>query len=283
MSYEARPQNQFPIPGYFKFIIYGIGLILLFSIFSRSIFLTIEPGKAGVLFKRFAGGIDKEKIYDPGFHVIAPWNKMFLYETRVNEGVEKMEVLSRNGLTIVVELSYRYFPKNKEIGLLHENIGPEYARRIMIPEIRSATREVIGKYLPEELYSTKREVIQEEMYVRTSEAIDKKHIILDAILIREVMLPQKLKEAIELKLGEEQMAFQYEFKLDRERKEAERKIIEAQAKADANKILNASLTDKILKDKGIEATIQLANSPNTKVIVIGDSGSGGLPLILGGN
>lgn len=283
MSYEARPQNQFPIPGYFKFIIYGIGLILLFSIFSRSIFLTIEPGKAGVLFKRFAGGIDKEKIYDPGFHVIAPWNKMFIYETRVNEGVEKMEVLSRNGLTIVVELSYRYYPKNKEIGLLHENIGPEYARRIMIPEIRSATREVIGKYLPEELYSTKREVIQEEMYVRTSEAIDKKHIILDAILIREVMLPQKLKEAIELKLGEEQMAFQYEFKLDRERKEAERKIIEAQAKADANKILNASLTDKILKDKGIEATIQLANSPNTKVIVIGDSGSGGLPLILGGN
>jgi prohibitin 1 len=283
MSYEARPQNQFPIPGYFKFIIYGIGLILLFSIFSRSIFLTIEPGKAGVLFKRFAGGIDKEKIYDPGFHIIAPWNKMFIYETRVNEGVEKMEVLSRNGLTIVVELSYRYYPKNKEIGLLHENIGPEYARRIMIPEIRSATREVIGKYLPEELYSTKREVIQEEMYVRTSAAIDKKHIILDAILIREVMLPQKLKEAIELKLGEEQMAFQYEFKLDRERKEAERKIIEAQAKADANKILNASLTDKILKDKGIEATIQLANSPNTKVIVIGDSGSGGLPLILGGN
>ena len=107
--------------------------------------------------------------------------------------------------------------------------------------------------------------------------------MLDAVLIREVSLPDKLKAAIEQKLEEEQLALQFEFKLDRERKEAERKIIEAQAKADANKILNASLTDKILQDKGIEATLELANSPNSKVIVVGGSDGGGLPLILGNN
>jgi len=105
---------------------------------------------------------------------------------------------------------------------------------------------------------------------------------LDAVLIRSVQLPDKLKEAIEFKLEEEQASFQYEFRLDKERKEAERKIIEARAKADANKILNASLTDKILKDKGIEATLELANSPNSKVIIVG-GGKDGLPLILNNN
>ena len=106
-------------------------------------------------------------------------------------------------------------------------------------------------------------------------------MILDAILIREVELPKSLQEAIERKLKEEQESFQMEFLLAKERKEAERKIIEAQAKAESNRILNASLTSNILKDKGIEATIELSKSPNSKVIVVGGDGDG-LPLILGG-
>ena len=148
-----------------------------------------------------------------------------------------------------------------------------------MPEIRSATREVIGKYLPEELYSTKREAIQDEIFQQTADGIGPKHLIIDAVLIRSVKLPAKLEEAIEQKLKEEQLSLQYEYKLDRERQEAERRIIEAQAKADANRILNASLTDKILKDKGIEATLELAKSPNTKTVIIGGA-EGGLPLIL---
>ena len=183
-------------------------------------------------------------------------------------------------MTIDVDLSYRYQPHPNEIGLLHDEIGENFLSVIIIPEIRSATREVIGKYLPEELYSTKREAIQDEINQRTKENVGKKHIILDEVLIREVALPASLKAAIEKKLEEEQLSFQYDFLLDRERKEAERKIIEAQAKADANRILNASLTDKILQDKGIEATLELAKSPNSKVVVVG-GGDGGLPLILG--
>ncbi|MEM9990819.1 MAG: prohibitin family protein [Bacteroidota bacterium] len=257
-------------------------VLMVLMIFSNATFLTLEPGEKGVLFKRFAGGLDKDNIYSQGFHIIAPWNNLFRYDVRTQEAFENMEVLSKNGLTIKVELSYRFQPKPEQIGYLHEEIGSKYKDRIIIPEIRSATREVIGKYLPEELYSTKREAIQDEIFQRTEEAVTKKHIILDAVLIRGVTLPVKLQEAIGRKLEEEQASLQMEFLLEKERKEAERKIIEAQAKADANQILNASLTDKILKDKGIEATMELANSNNSKVVIVGGGGDG-LPLILNNN
>jgi len=269
-------QNKFmPIA-----ILAFVGLILLVGL-SNSLFITIDPGQKGILFKRFGGGLDKDNIYDQGFHVIAPWNEMIVYDVRLQEAFEKMSVLSKNGLTIAVELSYRYQPQADQVGYLHDDIGPTFLDRIIKPEIRSATREVIGKYLPEELYSTKREAIQDEIFQRTSQNVAEKFLILDAVLIREVALPDNLKSAIEQKLQEEQLSFQYEFKLDRERKEAERKIIEAQAKAEANRILNASLTSNILKDKGIEATLELAKSPNSKVVVVGGGDEGGLPLILG--
>ena len=264
-----------------RYIITGFIFFFLFVILTSTTFLTIDPGQKGILFKRFGGGLDKEKVYNQGFHVVAPWNKMYIYDVRINEEFETMDVLSKNGLSITIELSYRFQPEWSKIGYLHDEIGTDYLNRIIKPEIRSATREVIGKYLPEELYSTKREAIQDEIFTTTTDATKSKHVLIDAVLIRSVQLPETLKNAIEAKLEEEQVSFQYEFRLDRERKEAERKVIEAQAKADANRILNASLTDKILRDKGIEATLELANSPNSKVVIVG-SGDEGLPLILGG-
>lgn len=267
-----------------KLISFGVmaffALVVLLTI-SGSIFKTLEPGEAGVVFKRFGGGIDTKDVKGQGFHVIAPWNRLIVYNVQTKEAFEKMSVLSKNGLTIEVDLSFRYQPVTTNIGLLDQEIGSDFLNIIVIPEIRSATREVIGKYLPEELYSTKREAIQDEIFTRTKENVTKKHIVLDEVLIREVALPQTLRSAIEKKLEEEQLSFQYDFLLDRERKEAERKIIEAKAKAESNRILNASLTSNILKDKGIEATLELAKSPNSKVVVVGGGDDGGLPLILG--
>ena len=263
-----------------RFIIIAVVALILFFILTNTTFLTIKPGEKGVLFKRFTGGLDKTHIYGEGFHMIMPWNSMYIYDTRIKEAFEKMEVLSKNGLNIKIELSYRYNPQPDKIGELHEKIGKNYQQYIIKPEIRSSTREVIGKYLPEELYSTKREAIQDEIYEQTKKALEKKYIHLDAILIREVSLPQTLQKAIENKLKQEQESLEYEYRLEKERKEAERRIIEAEAKSKANNILNKSLTDKILKDKGIEATIKLAESPNAKTIIIG--GKDGLPLILGG-
>jgi len=274
-----RPRNDMGA-GIVKWIILGIFALIIFSILTSTVFVTIPPGHKGVLFKRLGDGVVTDRVYDEGFQLVAPWNTMEKYDIRYTDRLEKMEVLSKNGLSINIEMSYRYNPIGEKVGFLHKEIGKNYVEGIIKPEIRSATREVIGKYLPEELYSTKREAIQDEIFQMTKASIAAKHLNLDAVLIRSVELPPTLKEAIEQKLKEEQISFQYEFKLDRERKEAERKIIEAQAKADANKILNASLTDKILQDKGIEATLELSKSPNSKVVIVG-GGDAGLPLILG--
>ena len=262
-----------------RYLAIGVLALLLIVVLSNTTFLTIDPGQKGVLFKRFSGGLDKEKVYDQGFHIIMPWNKMFIYDVRINESYEKMEVLSKNGLTIKTEMSYRYKPVDEKIGYLHDEIGSTYLERIIKPEIRSSTRQVIGKYLPEELYSTKREAIQEEIFQQTKDAIGKKNLILDAVLIREVQLPSTLQTAIERKLKEEQESLEYVYRLEKERKEAERKIIEAEAKAESNRILSASLSDKILRDKGIDATLKLAESQNTKIVIVGGGGDG-LPLIL---
>ena len=275
---NRQPQINFPT-NLVKYAIFFIVALMVLSILTSTVFVTIPPGHKGVLFKRLSGGVVTDQVYSEGFQVVAPWNTMEVYDVRFTDQFEKMDVLSKNGLSIKVELSYRFNPLHEKVGFLHKEIGKTYADGIIKPEIRSATREVIGKYLPEELYSTKRDAIQDEIYTMTKEALGPKHINLDAVLIRSVELPPTLKNAIESKLQEEQLSFQYEFRLDRERKEAERKIIEAQAKADANQILNASLTDKILQDKGIEATLELAQSPNSKVVIVG-GGDAGLPLIL---
>lgn len=278
MSFNKNQKIQ-PPANLSRYLILGFIGLLAFIALTNTTFLTIKSGQKGVLFKKFSGGIEKEVVYGQGFQVIAPWNTMFIYDVKTNESFEEMEVLSKNGLSIKIDLSYRYSPVPEKIGYLHDEIGIDYKSRIIQPEIRSATREVIGQYNPEELYSTKREAIQQEIFDKTKNSIAEKYIELDAILIRSVALPENLKSAIEKKLEEEQLSLQYQYKIDRERQEAERRIIEAQAKADANKILNASLTDKILRDKGIEATLELAQSPNSKVVIVGGGGDG-LPLIL---
>ncbi len=267
-------------PNIAKYIGVGIAALVLLYIIVSSMIVTIEPGHKGVLFRPLSTGIVKDKVYDQGFHLIMPWNTMYVYDVRIQEGFERMHVLSKNGLNISIDLSYRYQPITDKLGYLHDEIGMNYLEKIIIPEVRSATREVIGKYLPEELYSTKREVIQDEIFEQTRDAIRDKYLHLDAILIRNVVLPESLQEAIQRKLKEEQAALEYDYRLERERKEAQRRIIEAKAKAEANRILNASLTDKILRDKGIEATLKLASSRNAKVVIIG-SGKDGIPVILG--
>tara|TARA_Y100001968_G_C19317960_1_gene697724 strand:- start:233 stop:1051 length:819 start_codon:yes stop_codon:yes gene_type:complete len=263
-----------------RITVFGIlGLILLIS-FGSSMFVTIEPGEKGVLFNKFSG-LNKQKIYDQGLKIIAPWNTMHVYDVKINETFEKMEVLSKNGLSIKIDLSFRYNPFPDSIGYLHDEVGVGYLERIIKPEIRSVTREVIGNYLPEELYSTKREAIEDEIYELTSEKIRTKYLNLDAILIRDVTLPQTLRAAIEQKLKQEQEALEYEFKIDKARKEAERKEIEANGIAEFQKIVNQTITPQLLRWKGVEATQEISKSQNSKVIVIGN-GDGDLPIILGG-
>lgn len=262
--------------------VFGFIILLVLIIFSNATFLTIDAGERGILFRRFSGGLEFEKVYTPGFHVVAPWNNMYVYDVRETQMDEEMEVLSSNGLNIQVDVTFRLNPIFDKIGYLHEEFGKDYMDRLVRPEGRSAVREVIGQFTPEELYSSKRDEVQTLIHDKLSKTLDGRYIDLQATLIRDIELPEKVRTAIEDKLEAEQSALTYEYILQQERQEAERRIIEAEAKARSNEILNASLTSNILRDKGIEATLELANSPNTKVIVVGGDGSNGLPLILGG-
>lgn len=242
--------------------------------------ITIDAGSAGVLYKTFGGGVVTDQApLSEGFHFVAPWNKVIVYEVRQQELLEQMQVLSSNGLEIRLEASAWYQPQKEKLGLLHQEKGQRYLERVIQPAIRSAARSVVGRYTPEQLYSSKRDVIQEEIFIETKKILDNQYIQFNEVLVRDVVLPATIKNAIERKLRQEQEALEYEFRIAKAKKEAERQKIDAEGKATANKILSASLTDKILKEKGIEATLQLANSPNSKVVVVG--GEDGLPIILG--
>ncbi len=257
-------------------------LIALVILISRSA-VTIESGQAGVLYKTFGNGVVTDKPpMGEGFHIVAPWNKVFVYEVRQQELFEKMKVLSSNGLEIQIDASAWYKPVYNNLGKLHQDLGKDYLDRVIKPAIRSAARSVVGRYTPEQLYSSKRDVIQDEIYEETKKILEDQNVQLNQVLVRDVTLPSTIKEAIERKLKQEQESLEYEFRLVTAKKEAEKVTIEAQGKADANRILSASLTDKILQDKGIDATLKLAQSPNSKVVIVG-GGDAGLPLILGNN
>jgi len=279
-DYQQMDMPEFPANGkrILTFVILGILAIVLFWKSS----VTIGAGEAGVLFKTFGDGVEKDRPYTEGFHLIAPWNKMIKMEVRQQQVMEKMAVLSSNGLEISVDVSVWHQPIFTKLPSLYQEKGVDYIERVVRPAIRSATRSVIGRYTPEEIYSSKRDVIQEEINIETKKILDKQYVQLNEVLVRDIMLPPTIKAAIENKLKQEQESLEYEFKLEKAKKEAERQKIDAEGKAKANEILSASLTDKILKEKGIEATLELAKSPNAKVVVVG-SGKDGLPIILGNN
>ena len=163
-----------------KIIIIIAGTLLAAGIFTSTIFITLEPGEEGVLFRRFGGGIIPEKApYQQGFHVIAPWNNVIVYDVRIQEKEEEMDVLSSNGLNVTVDVSMRYQPMPGKIGYIHNEIGKDYVNKVVIPEIRSATRKIIGRYTPEEFYSSKRETVQQEIEEEVSGKLEAKNIRLD--------------------------------------------------------------------------------------------------------
>jgi len=271
-------QLQFP-----KTIVPLILAGIIAIIFLSKSTVNIDAGEAGVLWKRFDGGvvIDQPPLGE-GFHIVAPWNTVIVYEVRQQELFEKMKVLSSNGLDIILETTAWYMPKPADLGKLHQEKGEDYLETIIKPALRSAARSVVGRYTPEQLYSSKRDIIQSEIFDETKKILDNQYIQLNDVLVRDVTLPSTIKDAIERKLKQEQESLEYEFRLVTAAKEAEKVIIEAEGKAESNRILSASLNDQILRDKGIEATLELAKSPNSKVVIVGSS-KDGLPLILGNN
>lgn len=263
-----------------RLVLGGVAAVVLILVFVNS-FIILDTTERGVIFYKYGSGLDVDHVYSEGLNIVAPWNEMIRTDVSEQQTQEKMEVLSKDGLKIGVEISIRYRPKGEFVGYLYKQFKGDYQERLVIPELRSAVRSVIGNYNPEELYSTKRTEIESKIYDAVYEKLEANHVDLKALLMRNISLPKTLVSAIELKLTEEQNAQKYVYILQQERQEAERKVVAARGEQMANAILDSSLTDKLLKMRGIEATLKLSESPNTKVVVVG--GDDGMPLILGNN
>lgn len=271
---DRRRQYRF----YLLALIVGLGVV--FAVLWHRIVITVESGEAGVLY-RWVSGTEMTQIYGEGLHLIFPWNRMHVYNVRLQTKERGYTMLTQGGLPVDLEIAIRYQPDLRLLPLLHVTVGPEYLDKIVFPETEAVLRRAVGQYTPEQVYTSRRGFL-ESLVVSSLTSVEDRYVIIDDVLVRSVELPAAVRLAVERKLtlSEEEKA--YEYRLGIERQEAERKAIEAEGIRRYQDIIRQSLNEDLLRWQGIQATRDLATSPNSKTVVIG-SGSDGLPIILGGD
>lgn len=254
-------------------------LIVLFAVvfFWRHIVHTVNPGEAAVSWRRFSG-TEIDKVYLEGTHFIWPWNKIYIYDLRVQKVDTKVPVLSTDGLEINIDVTIRYRAEERTLPQLHQQVGPDYADRIVLPHVVSAVREVFGKYRPEQLYTLRTDDVHDQLMTRASKGTRERFTLIDDVIISRIELPESVQNAIQAKLAQEQEALAYEYRLVTEQREAQRKKIEATGISDFQKAVTPGITQQYLQWRGIEATLELAKSNNAKLVIVG--GRDGLPIIL---
>jgi regulator of protease activity HflC (stomatin/prohibitin superfamily) len=248
------------------------------------VLVIIPAGEVGVYYSVLAGGVQTDRVYGEGSHLKWPWDTITLYDLRVNKMQQHFDVISANGLTVGVTTSVRYYPIRKVLPLLHKMIGPDYAFKIVFPQVQSLVRRVFGHYTPEEIYTTKRELIESTLESAAQE-LGENYVRLNDLLVLSIELPPTIQDAIQSKLVQQQASEEMKFRISREIQEKERKLIEAEGIEAYNTVVRSSLQvaqgndpGDFLRFKGIEATLELAKSTNSKIVVIG--GSDRLPLIM---
>ncbi|MCP4953197.1 prohibitin family protein [Arenicellales bacterium nBUS_45] len=252
--------------------------ILIVFLWSR-IFIIVRPGEAAVMYRTFTTGTQTDIVYPEGLHIVWPFNQLTRYSTRTQILLHEFTVLTNRGLPIDLRLAVRYHPIYELVGLLHQQVGPEYPERIILPQIESVLRRQIGQYSPEDIYTNKAGVLS-NIITLAIEEVGRRFVNVEDIIIRELRLPDPVREAIESKLIYEQESLAYKFRLEREKREAERKRVEAIGTMVYQDIISATLNETLLKWQAVQATQNLAESENAKVVIIG-SGKEGLPVILG--
>jgi regulator of protease activity HflC (stomatin/prohibitin superfamily) len=256
------------------FIVVNLLLILLVVFLWNRIVVVIPPGHNGVLFRLFSG-TEVDRVYGEGFYLISPFNTMNQYETRKQVALHEFEVLTAKGLSVKLSLAIRYQPEVEMLGVLHQRIGPDYAQRVIIPQVESVMRKQLGQYVAEDIYTNKDGLLTRAILAALDE-VGRNFIQVEDIIIRSIQMPDKLKTAIEDKLSQEEVSKSYEFRLQTARQEAERLTIEAEGQKKHNAILAESLTDKVLQREQIQAMRDLAKSPNAKTLIMGGGqGAGG--------
>jgi len=264
------------------FIMLGLITLLLILYFWSKIFITIHSGEAGILYRRFFGGTIVDYIYPEGMQIIPPWDTMYVYNIRIQTLLHEFEVLSSGGLHITLKLAIRYRPEREVLGILHKEVGPDYVNKIIVPEIESVIREEISKLTPDQIYQFKLGMGSwvSEVVIKALEQAGQKFVKIDDIIIRNIVLPDMIRQAIENKLAEEQAFEAYKFKLLKETQERKRKRIEAEGIRNYQEIISQTLNEQLIKWQGVQATLEVAKSDNSKIIIIG-AGKEGLPVILG--
>lgn len=260
-------------------VVFGLLFMLAVAVLWPRIVISIRPGEGGVLYKRLFVGTVVDYVYPEGLHIIWPWNEMTIYDSRVQLVMHEFDVLTNKGLPIHLRIAVRFHPEYELLGVLHQQVGPDYVHKIILPQIESVLRKNIGQHNPEDIYTNK-EGILSKIILLALEETGRKYVRIDDIIIRSLELPELVRKAIEEKLVYEQQYQAYDFRLKKEKQEAERKRIEAAGIRDYQATISATLNDQLILWQGVEATLQLAQSPNSKVVVVG-AGKNGLPVILG--
>ena len=282
-------------------VIYLMVATLVAVVLYPHVVITVPSGQVGVLWKRFGGGtvLDPRKLKNEGFNLILPWNRVFLYDLRLQSFTEPYNAISSDGVSLTATVIVRFRLQRDAVPVLHQAIGPNYERVLVQPGIGSLTRQVIAEYTAEQAYSTARQEIQDKIRSLVEERLSEKMMehageegeesyrvsmsaifILYDILVTGIELPAAIVAAINRKTEQYYIAEEYKFRVEREKRESERKKIEAEGIRDFQQIVSQGISESYLRWRGIEATLQLSQSTNSKVVVIG-SGKDGLPIILG--
>jgi regulator of protease activity HflC (stomatin/prohibitin superfamily) len=284
-------------------VIYLMVATLVCVVLAPFVIVTVPSGYVGVLWKRFGGGtvLDPRKLKNEGLRITLPWNTVFLYDLRLQSVTKTYNAISRDGISLKASINTRFRLKRDAIPQLHQSIGSDYIRDLIVPEIGNRMREVMAEYSAEDVYSTKRTEVQDKIRKLAESRLGERmieggvsedeenapyHIPLYAMLnlidtlILGIELPTAVETAINRKIEQYYISEEYKFRVAREIRESERKKIEAEGISEFQRIVSEGISDSYLRWRGVEATLQLAQSSNSKTVIIG-RGKDGLPIILG--
>ena len=279
-------------------VIYLMVATLVAVVLYPHMVITVPSGYIGVLWKRFSNGtvLDPRLLKNEGFNFVSPWNRVFLYDLRLQSFTESYNAISSDGVNLTASVVVRFRLQRDAVPVLHQAIGPNYEQVLIQPGIGSLTREVIAGYTAEQVYSTARQEIQDKIRDLVENRLSEKMmehegeesyrvsmrdtIILYDILVTGIELPAAIVGAINRKTEQYYISEEYKFRVEREKRESERKKIEGEGIREFQQAVSQGISDSYLRWRGIEATLQLSQSTNSKVVIIG-SGKDGLPIILG--
>ena len=255
----------------------GIAAFLLVILFFSAV-TKVGTGHVGVL--TLFGKVQSGETLGEGIHLINPMKANNELSIQTQTLKESASVPSSEGLMMSLDTSLIYHLNRDRAAEVFQKIGADYENVVVEPTLRSAIREATASHTANALYTGEREMVAKQIYDQVSTQLMQRGLIVENVLLRDIQLPATLKAAIEAKQQAEQESLAMNFRLQKETQEAQRKRIEAAGVRDFQQIVAQGITPSLLEWKGIEATENLAKSPNSKVVVIGNN-KNGLPLILG--